>query len=58
MRTEDRQVRTMFGVVILFIIGHFLRLLLNVCDLARVIRRYPELTESEAIPFWEIVIIS
>ena len=49
----------MFGVVILFIIGHFLRLLLNVCDLAREIRRYFELTEeSVAIPFWEIVIIS
>ena len=58
MRTEDRQVRTMFGVVILFIIGHFLRLLLNVCDLAREIRYFELREEREAIPFWETVIIS
>ena len=40
LRTENRQVTTMFGVVFLFILGHFLRVLLNVSELARGVHNY------------------
>ena len=71
LRIENRQVKTMLGVVILFILGHFLRVLLNVLELAHEIRKYSkenvteEVTEKKSkencgsdLPFWAIVIIS
>ena len=71
LKIENRQVKTMFGVVFLLILGHFLRILLNVSELAREIHKYNEenaieedsekkLNENcaEKLPFWELVIIS
>ena len=70
LRTENRQVTTMFGVIFLFILGHFLRVVLNVSELAREVRNYEEnATEEDSekksndncfskLFFWEIVIIS
>ena len=70
LRIENRQVKTMFGVVILFILGHFLRVLLNVSELAHEIHKYEEnamdqksekrlnVNCASKLPFWQIVIIS
>ena len=71
LRIENRQVKTMFGVVILFTLGHFLRVLLNVLELAHEIRKYSKENANEEViekkskencgsdlPFWAIVIIS
>ena len=71
LRIENRQVKTMLGVVILFILGHFLRVLLNVSELAHEIREYSKENAAEEVtekkskencgsnhPFWVIVIIS
>ena len=71
LKIENRQVKTMFGVVFLLILGHFLRVVLNVSELAHEIHKYNEenaieediekkLNENCAskVPFWEKVIIS
>merc|ERR1711983_765707 len=71
LKIENRQVKTMFGVVFLLILGHFLRILLNVSELAREIHKYNEenaieediekkLNESCAskVLLWEKVMIS
>ena len=71
LKIENRQVKTMFGVVFLLILGHFLRVVLNVSELAHEIHKYNEenaieedsekkLNESCAskVLFWEKVIIS
>ena len=70
LRIENRQVKTMFGVVILFILGHFLRVLLNVSELAHEINKYEDnamdqnsekklnVNCASKLPFWQIVIIS
>ena len=72
LRTENRQVTTMFGVIFLFILGHFLRVVLNVSELAREVSNYnneENATEEDSekksndncfskLFFWEIVIIS
>ena len=71
LKIEHRQVKTMFGVVFLLILGHFLRILLNVSELAREIHKYNEENAIEEgsekklnenceskVPFWELVIIS
>ena len=71
LKIENRQVKTMFGVVFLLILGHFLRVVLNVSELAHEIHKYNEenaieedsekkLNENcaEKVPFWELVIIS
>merc|ERR1711983_101069 len=70
LRIENRQVKTMFGVVILFILGHFLRVLLNVSELAHEIHKYEEnamdqnsekklnVNCASKLPFWQIVSVS
>ena len=69
LKIENRQVKTMFGVVFLLILGHFLRVVLNVSELAHEIHKYNEenaidiekkFNESCAskVPFWEKVIVS
>ena len=42
LKIENRQVKTMFGVVFLLILGHFLRVALNVSELAHKIHKYNE----------------
>ena len=71
LKIENRQVKTMFGVVFLLILGHFLRVVLNVSELAHEIHKYNEenaigedsekkLDENCAsnFSFWEEVIFS
>ena len=58
LRTENRQVTTMFGVVFLFILGHFLRLVLNISELAREVHNYNDNNCFSKPLFWENVIIS
>ena len=64
LRTENRQVTTMFGVIFLFILGHLLRVVLNVSELAREVRNYNNSEKKSndncfsKLFFWEIVIIS
>ena len=64
LKTENRQVTTMFGVIFLFILGHLLRVVLNVSELAREVRNYNDSEKKSNVNcfsklfFWEIVIIS
>ena len=58
LRTENRQVTTMFGVIFLFILGHLLRVVLNVSELAHEVYNYKNENCVSKPLFWENVIIS
>ena len=58
LKTENRQVTTMFGVIFLFILGHLLRVVLNVSELAHEVYNYKNENCVSKPLFWENVIIS